>query len=106
MKIDIKPAQQADLEELQRLFREENRFHAVLVPEYIQATDDMLRPTEFAADTLHQQRRALPPPPLCSAPATTPATSFIRPARKKPAMGNCGLWDRLICAAQGAAVNH
>jgi ribosomal protein S18 acetylase RimI-like enzyme len=58
MNIEIGPAQQGDLAALQGLFREENQFHAALVPEYILAIDDVLRPEELA-DFIEAQDKAL-----------------------------------------------
>jgi ribosomal protein S18 acetylase RimI-like enzyme len=47
MNILVRNARDADFGQLVALFAEENRFHAELVPDYIQATDDILTKAEL-----------------------------------------------------------
>jgi ribosomal protein S18 acetylase RimI-like enzyme len=49
MNILVRDAKDTDFEQLVALFAEENRFHAELVPDYIQVTDDIL-----TRDELHE----------------------------------------------------
>lgn len=47
MNILVRDARDSDFKQLVALFSEENRFHAKLVPDYIQITDDLLTKTEL-----------------------------------------------------------
>lgn len=47
MNIAVRDARETDFEQLVALFSEENRFHAELMPDYIQVTDDVLTKTEL-----------------------------------------------------------
>ena len=46
-KIIIRNAKETDLIALQSIFREENKFHNILEPEFIRDTDDVLRQQEL-----------------------------------------------------------
>jgi len=43
----IRSAKETDLINLQSIFREENKFHTILEPEFIRDTEDVLRPQEL-----------------------------------------------------------
>lgn len=46
-KVIIRNAKETDLMDLQVLFREENKFHSMLIPEYVRETEDVLRRQEL-----------------------------------------------------------
>ena len=58
MRVEIRLANQADFDQVGKIFAEENQFHADLVPEVIQTADPIM-PPEWFDDVLGNPRKTL-----------------------------------------------